>query len=80
MAVLVVGVVAWLLLRSARLGMATGPVFERAWWASVLILVLLHSSDLPLYDGRINVAGWLLLAGLRAACWPPQMTHQGGLS
>jgi len=28
-------------------------------------LVLLHASDLPLYDGRINVAGWLLLAGLR---------------
>jgi len=77
---LVVGVVAWLLLRSARLGMATGPVFERAWWAAVLILVLLHASDLPLYDGRINVAGWLLLAGLRAACWPPQMTNQGGLS
>ena len=64
-ALLLVGVVAWLLLRSARLGMATGPLFERAWWAAVLILVLLHASDLPLYDGRINVAGWLLLAGLR---------------
>jgi len=35
-----------------------------------LILVLLHATDLPLYDGRVNVAGWLLLAGLRAACWP----------
>jgi hypothetical protein len=69
-ALLLVGVVLWLLLRSARLGMASGPVFERAWWTAVVILVLLHATDLPFYDGRLNVAGWLLLAGLRAACWP----------
>jgi len=28
--------------------------------------VVLHATDLPFYDGRLNVAGWLLLAGLRA--------------
>ena len=39
-------------------------------FALLLILVLLHATDLPLYDGRVNVAGWILLAGLRAACWP----------
>jgi hypothetical protein len=69
-AFLLVVIVLWLLQRSARLGMFSQGVFERAWWAAVVILVLLHASDLPLYDGRINVAGWLLLAGLRAACWP----------
>ena len=69
-AFLLVAMVLWLLIRAARMGMANGPVFERAWWAAVLILVLLHATDLPLYDGRINLAGWLLVAGLRAACWP----------
>jgi hypothetical protein len=68
-AVLVVGLVLWLLIRAARLGMASGPLFERAWWAASLVLVALHATDIPLYDSRINVAGWVLLAGLR--CYPP---------
>ena len=29
------------------------------------VLVLLHASDIPMYDSRINIAGWILLAGLR---------------
>jgi len=33
-------------------------------------LALLHATDLPLYSGQINVVGWILLAGLRAAAWP----------
>jgi O-antigen ligase len=68
-AVLVVGLVLWLLLRSARLGMAGGQLFERAWWAAALVLVALHATDIPFYDSRINVAGWVLLAGLR--CYRP---------
>lgn len=66
-AALVVGLVLWLLIASARRGMATGPVFERAWWASALVLASLHATDIPFYDSRINVAGWVLLAGLRCA-------------
>jgi hypothetical protein len=66
-AALVVALVLWLLIRSLRGGMATGAVFERAWWASALVLVVLHGSDIPMYDSRINIAGWILLAGLR--CW-----------
>jgi hypothetical protein len=27
--------------------------------------VTLHATDIPFYDSRINVAGWVLLAGLR---------------
>jgi O-antigen ligase len=64
-AVIVVGLVLWLLIRAARLGMAQGPVFERAWWAAALVLVLLHGTDIPMYDSRINIAGWVLLVGLR---------------
>ncbi|KEF42443.1 MAG: ligase [Cyanobium sp. CACIAM 14] len=70
-AVLVVGLVLWLLLRAARLGMAGGSLFERAWWAAALVLVALHATDMPFYDSRINVAGWVLLAGLRC-CRPPE--------
>jgi O-antigen ligase len=66
-ALLVVGLVLWLLIRGVRRGMLNGPVFDRAWWASVLVLVVLHGSDIPMYDSRINIAGWVLLAGLR--CW-----------
>jgi len=64
-AVIVVGLVLWLLIRAARLGMAQGTVFERAWWAAALVLVLLHGTDIPMYDSRINIAGWVLLVGLR---------------
>jgi O-antigen ligase len=65
-ALLLVGLVVWLLIRAAHLGMPQALPFERAWFASALILVFLHSSDLPMYDSRINIAGWILLAGLRS--------------
>ena len=62
---MVIGLVGWLLLRAGRLGMVQAAVFERAWWAAALVLVALHATDMPLYDSRINIAGWILLAGLR---------------
>ena len=60
-----VGLVLWLLIRALRRGMASGPLFERAWWAAALVLAALHATDIPMYDSRINIAGWILLAGLR---------------
>ncbi|MFM7313583.1 MAG: O-antigen ligase family protein [Cyanobium sp.] len=65
-ALLLLALVGWLLLASAR-RMASAAVFERAWWASALVLTCLHATDMPFYDSRINVAGWVLLAGLRCA-------------
>ena len=47
-------------LRSGSMGL-----FDRAWWAAVIVLVALHSTDIPLFDSRLNIAGWILLAGLR---------------
>ncbi|MFZ9607532.1 MAG: O-antigen ligase family protein [Vulcanococcus sp.] len=61
----VVGLVLWLLIRAAVKGMVSGALFERAWWAAALVLMALHSTDIPMYDSRINIAGWILLAGLR---------------
>lgn len=75
-AVLLVGLVLVLQIQAARLGMASGPLFERAWWASFLVLVALHATDIPLYDSRINIAGWVLLCGLRAYTLGPEPLRQ----
>ncbi len=64
-AAILVALVLWLLIRAARRGIARAAVFERAWWAAALVLVALHATDIPMYDSRINIAGWILLAGLR---------------
>ena len=64
-AVLVVGLVLTLLVVSLRRGLST--LFDRAWWTAVLVLVVLHATDLPFFDSRLNIAGWILLAGLRSA-------------
>ncbi|MCP9799300.1 O-antigen ligase [Synechococcus sp. RedBA-s] len=76
-AVMVVALVFWLLIWAARLGIAAAPVFDRAWWASALVLVTLHATDIPMYDSRINIAGWVLLCGLRAYSLNPQPRQQG---
>jgi O-antigen ligase len=64
-AVLVVGLVLVLLLRGAQRGMLGAGLFDRAWWTATLVLIVLHATDIPMYDSRINVAGWVLIAGLR---------------
>ncbi|MFN7899040.1 MAG: O-antigen ligase family protein [Synechococcaceae cyanobacterium] len=67
-AILLVGQVLALLIGAAWRGMASGPrLFDRAWWAAALVVTSLHGTDLPFYNSRINVAGWVLLAGLRCA-------------
>ena len=48
-------------LRCSRMGL-----FDRAWWAAVLVLVVLHGTDMPFFDSRLNIAGWILIAGLRS--------------
>ena len=67
-AVLLVGFVLALLVVSLRLGLS--GLFDRAWWTALLVLIVLHGTDLPFFDSRLNIAGWILLAGLRASFSP----------
>ena len=32
----------------------------------MLVLVVLNGTDRPFFDSRLNIAGWILLAGLRS--------------
>ena len=40
-------------------------VFDRAWFSAVFVLIFLHGVDMPFFDSRINIVGWILLSGLR---------------
>lgn len=40
--------------------------FDRAWWATTILLVLSQLVDVQYYDGRISAVFWILLSGLRA--------------
>ena len=40
-------------------------IYDRAWWTAVVILICFHATDIPLFDSRINILGWILLIGLR---------------
>ncbi|KGG10592.1 Lipid A core O-antigen ligase related enzyme [Prochlorococcus sp. SS52] len=40
-------------------------LFDRAWWASTFTLIFIHGADIPMFDSRINLAGWIFLSGLR---------------
>lgn len=75
-ALLLVALVLGLLIRALHRGMVRGPLFERAWWAAALVLVVLHASDIPMYDSRVNIAGWILLAGLRLSGREPSRTDE----
>lgn len=40
-------------------------LFDRAWVTSLIILSGSHLVDIQYFDGRISIAGWVLLAGLK---------------
>tara|TARA_Y100001968_G_scaffold32020_1_gene24659 strand:- start:704 stop:1987 length:1284 start_codon:yes stop_codon:yes gene_type:complete len=40
-------------------------IVDRAWWTSSLILICFYATDIPLFDSRVNILGWILLIGLR---------------
>ena len=74
-AVLLVGTVLGLLIASLRNGVLDASasfnksgnmiIFDRAWWTSAFILAIIHATDMPFFDSRLNIAGWILFAGLR---------------
>ena len=63
-AVLVVGTVLVLLMVALQRGMLRRGPMDRAWWAASLVLIAMHATDLPFFDSRLNLLGWVLLAGL----------------
>ncbi len=75
-AALVATLVLALLIVALRRGLTR--LFDRAWWAAVLTLMVLHGTDLPFFDSRVNIAGWILLAGLRCLLRPSQEGCQKG--
>ena len=40
-------------------------LFDRAWIISLILLALMHLFDIQYFDGRISIAGWVLLSGAR---------------
>tara|TARA_Y100001978_G_C23702861_1_gene442404 strand:+ start:147 stop:1445 length:1299 start_codon:yes stop_codon:yes gene_type:complete len=39
--------------------------FEKAWWASFIVLFFSQLIDVQYFDGRISISYWILLSGLR---------------
>jgi len=39
--------------------------FERAWWTAFFVLLCTQMFDVQYYDGRISMAFWILLSGLK---------------
>ncbi len=74
-AFVLVGTVIGLLITALKRGVLLGGVpssldlneriIDRAWWTSIFVLLVMHGSDMPFFDSRINIVGWILLSGLR---------------
>jgi hypothetical protein len=62
-----------LLIVALKRGMLKRDPLERAWWAAALVMVVMHATDLPLFDSRMNFLGWVLLAGLANFHQPPKL-------
>ncbi len=41
-------------------------LFNKAWWTSTLLLLITQMVDVQYYDGRISIALWILLSGMRS--------------
>ncbi len=50
-------------------------ILDRAWWTSTLILICFHATDIPLFDSRVNILGWILLIGLRCIIINPNLNN-----
>ena len=39
-------------------------IFSKAWIIAFVLLIIIHATDLPYLDARINLVGWILFAGI----------------
>ena len=56
---------AYLKLFFIKLNLNKYKIFDRAWLISITLLIVMHLVDIQYFDGRISIAGWVLLAGIR---------------
>ena len=63
LAVFLVYVFYWLF-AAVRSGMLQESLFSKAWIIAFVLLVIIHATDLPYLDARINLVGWILFAGI----------------
>ena len=43
---------------------------DQSWWLAGLLLSWLHIWDVPFFDSRLNIAGWLVFAAINAIAAP----------
>ena len=46
--------------------------YDRAWWISVIVFLILNSFDITYFDLRISIVFWILLAGLKGILNQPE--------
>jgi hypothetical protein len=65
-AMLLTGIIAWILIKGweKRLTALKQPI-NQALLGSAVVTVFLHAYDIPSFDSRINMLGWLVIS----ACW-----------
>jgi hypothetical protein len=57
--------------RSGRMWLAQQlPVSDRSWWLAGVVLIWLHIWDVPFFDSRLNMAGWLVFAAVSQMARP----------
>ncbi len=61
-----------LLLRTFKNIKKSKNYFEKAWYASIIVFLILHSFDIVYFDARISIVFWLLLAGLKGISNQPK--------
>ena len=50
-------------------------ILDRAWLISLTLLIAMHLVDIQYFDGRISIAGWILLAGIKNIVFHDQMPN-----
>ena len=61
--VFLIYVFAWLFI-AIRAGVFDDGPFGKAWLVSFVLLIIVHVTDLPYLDARINLVGWILFSGI----------------
>ena len=56
-------VFAWLF-AAIRSGIFQESIYNKAWVISFVLIIIVHVTDLPYLDARINLVGWILFAGI----------------